>query len=531
MNEFVSQSSVTSIHARSLICVSVLAVLSACGSGGSGGDDTPNQAAANAPIVSLDVSAGDTSALADGVEDQVLRENAARNAAVALSANMPGVNSFSSVASSAVTVTEEQSGFLLNDALASSSNSTGGLLNDAIAGGFGGLQSDSLTLLADLIVAPDDELNDDSNRLLLATLGLDESGGATSMREGNRITIDPDDAAVCATNPFESLAADYESSMSLEQLECQEIVSQLTVQLDAVTEERGALTYLFNRQPLLVIGYGPRNVMYDLNLDVLHQVQLMSAQLTGDSDSVPAIMQGAIRLALSVNNETTGLESGTMALAISEPVLIEDGNDRMSLARSNVFTMEHDQAMGTASLELGMGALEFIVEDMDSLGNGTAELLTWAMGGLSGRFDLLANGERLKVSNFGLLNGPLTLALGGELDMQVSMPPLGFSLSETSGELSLDTALNVSASVVLRDPQGNATIDFGLEAPATTVIDTVTEIDSQTVKTGGPLQLNYSFAGGGSSVDGYVSWLPGACQSASSDADLLLFTCDDDFLD
>lgn len=526
MKESALPETVSATYVRGIFFLGIVAILSACVSEDEGVADAPDYMTPSGQIASVDVTAGDTSAPADSIETVVLQENAAQNAAAGINVNMAGVSGFSSAASSVATIAGGQTASLLDDSLRANDGSTkNDLLNDAIASSVGSLQSDSLTMLVNAFNDPVNELSDDSNRLLIATLGLDDSGNATSTREGNRITIDPDDAAVCVGDTF--IVDDMATAAS--QAQCMELVSQLTVQLDAVTEQQGEITYLFNLQPLLVIGYGPRNVMYELKLDVLHQLELLSEQLSGGSGNTPTTMRGAVRLALSVDNDSPGSESGSLALAISEPVFIEQDGERMSLAPSTIFTIAHDQSVGTASLTLGLGALEFIFKDTDSFTDSpTGEVIRMALGGLSGQFDLSDDRGTLDVTNLGFINGPMTIAMGNSMSAAISMPPLGFSLAENSGELMLNTALNIAMNTVLYDSeQGNTSVDLNVMSPSGTLIDTVTNSAFDTVKSGGPLQLNYNFSSDGYSLEGYVSWSPGSCEAASSDSDLTLYTCDD----
>lgn len=513
--------------ARSALWLGIAMAMSACGSGGDSGDST-NGIAPFGQVASVDVSAGDNSAPADGVETTVLQQNAARNAATAINVNALGVRSFSSTADRVSTLTTAQPGSLLDDALTASDDiAASSLLNDALVASVGGAGSNLLGMFSDSSDGSGSELESESERLLLATLGLDKSGGAVSTREGNRIMIDPDDAAVCAGDTF--ILDDQQTADS--KAHCMQLVSALSVQLDAITEQSGEITYLFNQQPLLIVGYGPRNVMYELKLDTLHQVEMMSGQLAGETGTVPTTQRGAIRLVATVDNESEGRESGTMALAISEPVFIQQADgERITLSPSTVFTLAHNEENGTTSLSLGLGALEFVFNDTDDFtGAVTGKINKVALGGLTGRFDVSDNGEQLDVSNFGLVNGPMNVTTGDSMDAAITIAPFGFSLSEASGNLTLNTAMNFGLSANQYDAQqGNFSFDIGVTSPARTVIDTQSESPGNTVRAGGPLQLNYSVsAGSGSSENGYVSWLPGSCEAASGDNGFELFSCED----
>jgi hypothetical protein len=208
----------------------------------------------------------------------------------------------------------------------------------------------------------------------------------------------------------------------------------------------------------------------------------------------------------------------------------------MTLAPSTVFTITHDESHGLASLNFGLGALEFLFADVDSVtGISTGDMVRISLGGLSGRYELTDHGQQLVASNLGLVNGPMTFSAGNTSFASVSLPPFGFTLSETSSELQLNSALDFdfasqmydSQGSQLYDSQGVSSVELHLNSPAQTVIDTQPSSSSMVVKSGGPLQLDYSFAGSGQSENGYVTWTPGNCESSSSHTQFSPISCDD----
>lgn len=470
-----------------LLTAGTLVILTSCGGGGS------DSSGSGAPIAAIEIGAGDTSPAADTVATEVLQQRAASNAARAIGANMAGARTVSTDANTLVGIASDAT-FSANSAW-----STSTLLND----GFG------LDVIAPVdsddpleVFSPEtvDTLDIDTDRLLLATLGLDASGLATASREGNRIIIDPDDQAVCEGEVF--IGDDH-----LQQ--CLELIKDLTVQLDAVTEQSGQITYLYQGRPLLEVIYGPNAASYELDLGTYFNVESAAAAFLNQAMEV-ASMSGKVRLVMHVENANSGNESGTVTLAVPEPIAINDvDGSQLSLAASNIFTMTSDAATGTASIELGMGALRMLMTD--PLGGADS---TFSMAGLRGVLSFDEQTEGLTVSNFSFAGAPLRMNIDG-VTAQVSLSPLGF-IASGAGNMVLSQALNLSVSASANDPEfGSATVALRASAPAGTRI-TDSDLLSETVTAGGPLSLNYSVTGGEGSANGLITLAPGSCQNTAS---------------
>jgi len=465
------------------VCLTALAVLVACGGGSSSdGGYTPQDVA---------IGVGDTSGPADDVATEVLQRNAARNAAASISVNLGGVQHIAEGSSSLTTTVAKAP--------------VAGPFNDGMVAAAGDVAP------VDVIGGADSDIS----RLLQSTLGIDESGNVngTVTREGNLILIDPDDAAVCAGETYMVDDADSAADTAI----CREMVSHFMVQIDAQTEQSGQLTYLFDNAPLLSIGYGPLNAVFDLELGVLRNVMQLGAQLEGDDESVPALMQGALRLTSSVTDNRANNEKGSLSLAVTKALLIEDSADgsRISLAASRLFSVSSDEAAGTASLELSMGALDLLLPPGDDDAFPVNSMLRVAMNGLTGRMDLSNDGGMLVVSNLGFGNGPLSLSIDANNLLELSLRPFGFSFSESDGKLVMDSELDLG--LILRMvSDGNLSMDFGLTAPQGTQLSPDAE-SNQLVNAGGPMNLTYSItSSGGQSENGFVTWNVGSCEDSSN---------------
>jgi len=458
---------------KAILSATSLAVLASCG----GGSGDSSIGGANSPIATLEIGAGDASAPADTVDTLVLQQKAAENAGRAIGVNVAGVR----------TVTAD------TNTLVNAATLPDGMLNDD-----NGFDADEL-IPTDTV----DAIGGDTDRLLLATLGLDGSGRASVERTGNRITIDPDDEAVCAGEV-------YLGDDDLQQ--CLELVRDLTVELDAVTEESGQVVYLFQNDPLLSIVYGPNDASYELDLGTYFRVESAATALLNETSDISS-MSGKVRLVMNIANANTGAESGSVTFAVPEALVINDNDgSSFSLAASNILTMTSDVAAGTASIEFGMGALNVIAADDEGAGDSSL-----SMSGLRGVFNFDERNDGLSVRNLGFGNAPIRLNAEGS-EVEISLSPFGFDIS-ADGELTLADALDLAFSLVDNDPDaGQISLAARVEAPRGTRIgDGETEADI--VRSGGPLSLNYSVTGGGQSANGQVTLAPGSCQnSAENDA-------------
>ena len=134
-------------------------------------------------------------------------------------------------------------------------------------------------------------------------LGLDEQL-ADVTRTGNHIIIDPDDVAFCERELLDSTAT------ADERANCQSLVSNLLVEMDAVTEDSGLVTVTFAQQDLLLMGYSPKAVNYEIKLPGLQTLLDRASQLDDEIVSVPN-MRGAVRFSATVINDAVNAEAGT----------------------------------------------------------------------------------------------------------------------------------------------------------------------------------------------------------------------------
>ena len=490
------------------LAVPALLLLSACGAGS--GDGNGN---AGAPAVTLataiDVAEGDSSPLADAVDTQTLQEVAARNAAQGIAVNLTGAQRLnqggSSVLSSANLVASNRVQALVSGF--AQRNETG-LYDDVTDLGLAQIDTSSLDIL-DIVF--EEGTPEQTEHMVNATLGLGEDqvlqDSAQVERTGNRITIDPDDILLCA-----QLQANEVPSVAQRDV-CQQLVSNLTVRLDAVTEQRGEINYLYDNQPLLAIAYGPLNAAYTLNLGTLHAMERYAAQLSGTPTAADSAqhVQGSVRLQSKVFSDRPGEEAGSLRVEVVDTLQLSypDGS-RISLAPSLLLALEHNDARGTASVEIELGAMDVRATGLDSIG--------LQFNGFTGRLDMDDTVGRFTVSNLGFVNGPLRLSDNDGSSLNLGLQAFAFVFEEQIEELIFNNALSMALNATLRGQDfDDLSFSLNVSAPAGTKLDASQSNQvGSTVLDGGPLQLDYSLSSPGGSENGFVSWSTTGCQSGST---------------
>lgn len=478
------QNTSLSRNAGSLLCCAAAVLLSACG-GGSG----DSSSGSSAPLINGS-SIGEPAA---NVATGDLQSSAANSAAKSLNVNIGSVRGLGSDSSAIAAI-------LNSPSLAS-------ILNQ----GDDNQQNDAPVSTSDVI---DDQTDDNITSLVNATLGVDSITAQVS-RDGssNVVTIDPDESEICS----EELLGMDSSQSEIEN--CQALLADLTVEIDAQTDDSGLMSYRFQGQDFLLIGYSPSQVNYELRLAGLHTLLLRAEELEGDTGTVPETMQGAVRLSAETSNDTPNAEAGSFSLSVTEDLRIIDSSDGtdISLAASELLSVVADAAAGTATISVGVGALQFAFADDDE--SGLSSITTLAMAGLTARADITGDGDVLRVSNFGIGNGPLTLSIDSVESLRVTLATFGFTVdgSTFAVDSALDLDVNLSNAMGLIDDEDPGfSVDFGLDAPGGTVLEE-RQNGSLQVSAGGPLTASNTVNNGVDNPSGSISVNLGECFSNDQD--------------
>ena len=352
------------------------------------------------------------------------------------------------------------------------------------------------------------ELEESNNNFLNNTLGIGDTNALVT-RENNLITIDPDEAAVCADE------IPLSASLNDEQNRCQQLVADLLVTIDAQSDETGIITYSFQNSPFWLIGYSPNGVSYEINLGGLFLIVERSAQLEGQVlDPVPNIA-GAIRLSAQVQNDEPGSEAGQLTLAVTDALNLDTGSGESTirLQPSTVFELDFNEASGDFAARVDWGALQLFSEvgSGDSEGNTTIQASQFNLAGLSGELSANSNSPDLQLRNIGIGGVPLNITIDSVEAISLDLENFGVNLNGDTGVLSLDGALAAQLAFdnmmgIFDDISTDSIGSFSLSSAAGSVF-TPRSDGSTELSDGGPLNASVSIVSnsGSTQIDTTVS--------------------------
>ncbi len=276
---------------------------------------------------------------------------------------------------------------------------------------------------------------------LRSTFGLGQPGARTT-REGNIITVDPDDASVCEEEvPLTSLDSEQNSSL------CEELVADLLVTVTAETEDSGLVTYLFQNEPVLLIGYAPNAANYEIKFPGVQRVVERSEALSNADREDTTRFAGSIRVGSVITDDQPGAEAGEVTVEIVDPVEIAeiDGPNSLTLGPSTVVAVAVDRGNDSATLSVDWGALTITSSSGDSDGNSSVS--TIALAGLTGSATVSEAGTGLQVRNVGPGGVPVTITIDSVESASLGIDTFGFDLDSESGQLDMTGALGVNLAV------------------------------------------------------------------------------------
>jgi len=281
-----------------------------------------------------------------------------------------------------------------------------------------------------------DDLDRDNNEILLTALGLGDLGALTQ-RDGDVITIDPDDNRLCEPDaPLIGLFINTPAN-------CLQLASELTTEINAVSEDTGVITYLFQSMPLMRIGYSPLDANYEINLGAFSALGDYALQLDGREIDPTAQLSGVLRLSGRVALNGDIAEASDLRLEVTETLRI-GANDAPSvtLEPSIVFALATDADTGEASVNVNWGALTLLTSSRDAMGRVFDNELS--LGGLSAMLNVNNNDQTVSISNVGLGNVPLTVRTNSVEVVRVGFNTIGLSVDEATGGVTVNGDLGVS---------------------------------------------------------------------------------------
>jgi len=322
----------------------------------------------------------------------------------------------------------------------------GNTINDVATGGSDQMGEDLPT---------DAGIQDQVENWLNVSLATDENSDNTT-RNGNVITVDPDEGELCREEGiFDQLSAQEYS-------DCTAFFKDVTVRLVATAEEAGEVTYLYQQLPVVSLGYAPNSESVELDLGGMKAaIDGISNLINSDEGQItsPNEMKGSFRFTATETSSVEGQEAGSISYAVAKPIKIASTDDEgvessLSMQTGTLFSISGDAETGVGSMSFDIGAISAAAPS-DS---GFAQM---NLSGFTGQADVNPVDGVLVVRDFGLSKGPFSLSVNNEEVMRTTLGAFGFTVTEGSdlepGELIIDGNMNLA--VVFNEFAENEYVD------------------------------------------------------------------------
>ncbi len=295
-------------------------------------------------------------------------------------------------------------------------------------------------------IPTDSGIQDQVKDWLSVSLATDENSASTTTRDGNIITVDPDENELCREEGIidQTDAQDFAN--------CTEFFKDVSVRLVATAEQAGTVTYLYQQVPVVSLGYSPNSESIELDLGgIKAAIDGIAAIDNGNGEQInsPDEMSGSFKFTATETNSAEGQEAGSISYEVAKPIRIvgldDEGNgNSLTMQTGTVFSIAADAATGAGSLLIDLGAITAAGATDDGMGQ-------MNLAGFTAQADLNPADGELVVRNFGLSKGPFSLSLNNEEIMRATLGAFGFRVTEGTdmepGEMILDG--NMDLSVVL----------------------------------------------------------------------------------
>lgn len=376
---------------------------------------------------------------------------------------------------------------------------------------------------ADLIAEIDLEmlaaLDSNNSNFMNNTLGL-EGSNAIVTRDGDVITIDPDEQLICA-DEFPLLTNFTDTGFPI----CEQLMQDLSVQIDANSDESGVITYSFQNTDVLAIGYSESSASYELQLAGLQQLVERSQQLSEITVTEQGSMSGALRLTANVLNDTEGAVAGELLLEVTEALNLvpaDSLSESVDLQPSTVFKINLDEATGDVVTSVNWGSLQLIADVSDEGEESMFSQLNLA--GLTANATLNTNTSILKLTDVGIGDVPLTININQVNTVSLSLDAFDITLDAESGMVTFDGALGAALTVsnvlgVIEELGPEASANLSINAAAGT---TLLDEGEGTIKVlnNGPFAVSAGVVSNGISLQQSASFNADECFSRNSEADI-----------
>lgn len=455
---------------RTLLMAASVGLLASCGGGGGGGDDDPGGTDASL------LPAGGSTNTADGLSTRQIQEIAA-----ASMNNMLSLGS-GSASDDMISIFDPE-------------------IDSILEGG-----ADAPNILGENVT------NSDLN----SSLGLNENEVQSISREGNVVTIDLDENELCTPD---TSGSDGLAQNAMDQEACESLLQYATVEINAISDDSGVVSYLYRGEPIFRAGYAPNAGSYEFRLDPLLTIAIdQQAYLLepGDDLIFPQNFSGAYRLSAEADADEPDA-IGRIVLELTESLNINLPSENVSI------TGEPSALLSIGTTETG-GSIEFDLAEYridapwdDDLNQSVSYLNP----GFSGSIDIRESDGLLTVNNLGVTNGPISLNISSGDAIQFALEQFGFTVSEADGELILTGDLNLN--LLIDNTMGSlldesSVMDFMLSslAPSGSAMLFSDSGPIQLLR-GGPFSVSYTISDGETNEGSTVVVDEGGCFDSASD--------------
>ncbi|MFK8077447.1 MAG: hypothetical protein AB8B84_12745 [Granulosicoccus sp.] len=385
-----------------------------------------------------------------------------------------------------------------------------------------GVQPDSIgaNLVGDLNLDSLSQLDTTNSNFMNNSLGLDDANARVT-REGNVVTIDPDETRLCAAEfPLLDLAG-----MTL--TNCEQLMSDMRVEIQATNDESGVITYSLQNDQIIIINYAADSMAYELRLAPLQQLAQRTDELAGSIADTSRLVDGALRLSAVVTNDEPGAVAGELSLEVTEALSLRHTDvveESMTLAPSTVFNITLNEATGDVTTSVDWGALQLIADTSD-FEDGTS-MSEVSLAGLTAAATFNTNSSLLALTNVGIKDTPLRININQVNVLQLNLSTFDVTIDPEQNQMTFDGALGAlftmnnlmdSAPDLPTDTQVSLTID----AAAGTTLKTLGD-DSGQVLNNGPFGIAASVvsSSSGVSLEQSTSFSQGECFTSDQTVDV-----------
>jgi len=284
-------------------------------------------------------------------------------------------------------------------------------------------------------------IQQDVENWMSVSLGTDENSDSTTSRDGNIITVDPDEAELCREEGI------FDQSSADDFANCTAFFKDVTVRLVATTEEEGLVTYLYQQQPVISLGYAPNSESVELDFGGIKAMLDGIAVIEPNEfqGELPSVMSGSIKVSATETNQIQGQEAGSVSFDIAKPIQLVSSNDEgetsLSMGSGTLMSISADAGTGQGNLSFDLGAISAAAPTDSGLGQ-------MNLAGFTGEADVNPNDGVLVVRNFGLSKGPFSFSVNNEEVIRATLGAFGFQVTEGSdlepGELIIDGNMDLS---------------------------------------------------------------------------------------